>query len=392
MKAPSVSDVCSREAAGAVVARLVLRGASVAAGVALFSLALAPTVARWREGRRLARAVAATQARHDQPGQDSTGWTVYLPSAESTVQNGSDLMSSAASSFLASWQAVGGCGAGAGSSTGAGVKWIGRSVTGGLFNVQQQFMYTKLGTSTFPEYNYFSNTLITADITEKWSLGVNIPVIYRYLVDPNHIGGPGSAPVDYSNGGLGDVSAMVTRKFGDINDTLVTAIAGIPTGEYKASYVPGGTPINQSQQLGFGKPTASLVVDHVLDQVWGLVVVGGAASWRGGENSVHNYRAPSATVYSYAGYFWGSLVPAFGLAATGLTGHDRDQDAEQYSPLAILSANVSLEWSTDWFAVLLAASLPYRYDALTVDDNHAPRSPFGFMPWTFAFGLAAAPF
>ena len=46
---------------------------------------------------------------------------------------------------LASWQTVGGCGAGASTGNAAGVKWIGRSVTGGLFGVQCQVTYTRLG-------------------------------------------------------------------------------------------------------------------------------------------------------------------------------------------------------------------------------------------------------
>ena len=75
-------------------------------------------------------------------------------------------------------------------------------VSGGLFNVQQQLFYTKLGTSAYPEYNYISNTLLTADIGQKWSLGLGVPLVYRYLVDPTHVGGPGSAP------GPGRVAAL----------------------------------------------------------------------------------------------------------------------------------------------------------------------------------------
>jgi hypothetical protein len=39
--------------------------------------------------------------------------------------------------LLASWETVGGCGAGGGASVGTGVKWIGHSTTGGLFQVFQ---------------------------------------------------------------------------------------------------------------------------------------------------------------------------------------------------------------------------------------------------------------
>ena len=73
------------------------------------------------------------------------------------------------SGLVASWQTVGGCGAGSGGGSSVGLKWIGRNVTGGLFNVHEQVTYTKLGEPGYPEhpaYNLF-NTLITADIGQK---------------------------------------------------------------------------------------------------------------------------------------------------------------------------------------------------------------------------------
>ena len=294
--------------------------------------------------------------------------------------------------LLASWQTVGGCGAGSGGGSSVGLKWIGRNVTGGLFNVQEQVSYTKLGKPEYPEYNYFFNTLITADIGEKWNVGVNLPLVYKYLVDPRHIGGSGVPAVDYTNSGIGDISLIGTRKLGRINSLLLTGIVGIPTGVYDARWNAGGTPINQSQQIGFGKPTGSLILDQTLDQVWGLVVFGGAAAWRGGENKVHNYRAPSGTLYGYTGYFLGPLVPAFGLSVSGFTGHDRDQDAIQNTPLFSLAANLSLEWSTDWIALLVAASIPYGYDGIKLDENGQSRSPWRLQPWTVSLGIAAAPF
>src|SRR6202008_418693 len=57
---------------------------------------------------------------------------------------------------LASWQTVGGCGAGASSGTGAGVKWVGRNVSGGLFHVECQANYVK----TTYGYNYVGTTLV----------------------------------------------------------------------------------------------------------------------------------------------------------------------------------------------------------------------------------------
>jgi hypothetical protein len=343
---------------------------------------MVPPLVRWREKQRVCARLAALGS------SPVRALAAELPDADPAYL----LRVSETAPLLASWQTIGGCGAGAGAGTGAGVKWIGRNVTGGLFNIQEQVLYTTLGTPGYPERNLFVNTLITSDVSEKWNVGVNVPYVYKYLTDPLHLGGPGSAPVDYSNGGLGDVSLQVTRRLGRINDLALTGIVGLPTGTYKASFTPNGTPINQNQQIGFGRPTASLVLDETLDRVWGLVVLGGMASYRGGKNSIDNYRAPSATGYAYVGYFWGPFVPAFGLSLTGFTGHDRDQNSQQNTPLAALAANASIEWTNSYFAVLLAGSLPYKYDGVRTDDSGNPRSPWGFIPWTVALGLAAAPF
>jgi|GEM_PF-932108 len=299
-----------------------------------------------------------------------------------------------AGAFLASWQTIGGCGAGAGSGNGAGVKWIGRNVTGGSLNIQEQFSYTKLGTADYPERDLIANTLLTTDLGEKWSVGANIPLLYKYLNDPQHLA-PSAPAVNYSNAGLGDVSVQLTRRLGSINATTLTGIVGLPTGKHDASFTPNVSPINpinQTAQLGFGKYTGSVVLDHTFDEVWGLMVVGGTGSWRGGKNEFDSYRAPTAAVYGYAGYFWGSFVPAFGMTLSGFKGHDMDQKAIQNTPLVALSANLSIEWSTPWIAVLLAGSVPYKWDGVYKDENAAPRSPWGFMPWTFALGIATAPF
>lgn len=341
-----------------------------------------PRLLRWREEHRLCARLAALASSTERgpvsaAADADPAYLLRLPEA---------------SGLLASWQTVGGCGAGAGSGNGAGVKWIGRNVTGGLFNIQEQVLYTSLGEKGYPERNFFVNTLITSDITEKWNIGVNVPYIYKYLNDPLHMGGPGVPPLDYSNAGLGDVSLQVTRRLGRINDLTLTGIVGLPTGTYDARFTPGSPPLNQTQQIGFGRPNASLVLDHTLDRVWGLMVVGGTASYRGGKNSLDSYRAPSATAYGYVGYFWGPFVPSFGLSLTGFYGHDTDQNSVQYTPLAALAANASIEWTNTYFAVLLAGSLPYKYDGLYRDDSQNPRSPWGFIPWTVALGLAAAPF
>ena len=353
--------------------------------LALFSIALGPAVLQRWEARRVSRWLEGLGGL----GNSTAVGFPRTPDPSLVVRVEEPC------GLVASWQTVGGCGAGSGGGSSVGLKWIGRNVTGGLFNVQEQVTYTKLGEPGIPEhpaYNLFFNTLITADIGQKWNVGVNLPIVYKYLVDPNHVGAPGVTPAtDYTNSGLGDINLLVTRKLGRINSLLLTGILGIPTGVYDA-YIAPGKYADQSQQIGFGEVTGSLILDQTLDQMWGLIVLGGSAAWRGGENRIHNYRAPSGTLYGYAGYFLGPLVPAFGLSVTGFTGHDRNQDAIQNTPLFSMAANLSIEWSTSWIALLVAASFPYGYDGIGQDEVGNPRSQWRFFPWTVSFGVAAAPF
>jgi len=287
--------------------------------------------------------------------------------------------------LLASWQTIGGCGAGAATGGGAGIKWVGRGVRGGLFNVLEQGSYTEthIGVAGHLEQHMVENTLVTVDFGDKWNAGVNIPLVYKYLQDLRQPG------VDVSNGGLGDCSIQGTRKFGSINDTMLTAVVGLPTGTYKEYYK--GRPLEQHQQLGFGRPTASLLLDHTMDKGWGLIVVGALASYRGGENSIQSYRAPSGTTYAYTGYYLGPFVPVVGLSVTGFTDHDRSVNEMAATALFSVAANASLEWSNDYFALLIGASLPYQYDGLTTVGG-IPHSPWGWGSWLVGLGLALSPF
>jgi hypothetical protein len=285
--------------------------------------------------------------------------------------------------LLASWQTVGGCGAGASSGTGAGIKWVGRNVTGGLFHVECQGTYVK----TSDGYHYVATAMVDADVGDKWNFGVVVPYLYKYFDDPY------AQRFDVANLGLGDVNALVTRRFGAINDTVLTLAVGLPTGTHDAHLVRAENEIlRNDRQLGLGKPTAALTLDHVIDNLWGPTVIGAVASWRGGENELGNYRAPSATGYVYFSYLLGSLAPAIGASATGYPAHDRDQGTDQLSPLFSASLNASLEWSTDTFAVLIGGALPYQYDASHTDVNGHARNPWGMGPWVVALGLALSPF
>jgi hypothetical protein len=278
---------------------------------------------------------------------------------------------------LASWQTIGGCGAGASTGGVGGVKWIGRNVRGGLIHVECQANYVDV-----PEgYQVVGTSLVSADVSPRWNLGVSVPYLYKYMVDPFKVS------VDLANKGPGDVNVLLTRRLGATNDWNVTLSAGMPTGTHDVAY--RSEPLRQDWQLGLGKPTAALIVDHTLDNLWGPVVLGGTANWRGGENQDGNYRAPSASVYSYVSYLLGPLAPGAGLSLTGFADNDRDRRSPQAGPRATLAAHLSLEWATDWVAVLVGASLPI--DFAVHSPTVASYNRFGYGR-TVALGLAFAPF
>jgi hypothetical protein len=196
-----------------------------------------------------------------------------------------------------------------------------------------------------------------------------VPYLYKWIDDPLQV------RIDYSNQGLGDVNGLVTWKLG-ARDGITRAV-GIPTGTHDAGT--GGYLFPQDRQLGAGKVSASVMLDHTFDNLWGPAVVGLVGSYPGGENALKNFRSPSATAYGYVGYLLGPFVPALGISGTTYQDADRDvglpSDARSN---AMVAGNASLEWSTDWLAILAGVSLPY--------------SPRGLEPWTAGIGFAVAPF
>jgi hypothetical protein len=283
--------------------------------------------------------------------------------------------------LLSSWETVGGCGAGSSTGAGGGIKWIGRSATGGLFQLQSLATYTHLHDG----YNLALSTQITRDLGEKWNVGLAVPLLYKYYRDYYGL------PVDISNSGVGDVAAMLTRRFGEINNTSLSLLVGFPTGTYKAQYK--NDYLTQEKQLGAGKVTASLTLDHTMDETWGVIVVGASGAWRGGQNELANYRAPVASVYSYAGYFAGPWVPSLGLSATRFFGVDRDRGLDQLVQLMAVTGTFSIEWSTDWLAILAGVSLPYGWETHgSVQGGENSNTPPGLQPWTIGLGFTISPF
>lgn len=274
--------------------------------------------------------------------------------------------------LLASWQTVGGCGAGSATGIG-GIKWIGRNVSGGLIHLQTQGNYTRLNGG----YSFALQNQLTADLGPKWNLGAVVPFLYKQI---DNYASTGYA---LTNGGLGDVNLMVTRRLGAINDTTLTLSLGVPTGTHDANCQLSANKVlinclPQDRQLGAGTVSGAVLLEHTVDNLWGPLVYGGTVGYPGAENSIHNYRSPSASLYGYAGYLMGPLTPAFGLTVTQFLKHDRDNGFDTERGMTMAAANASLEWANSWVAVLAGLSLPFSRQ--------------GREPWTAGVGLAFAPF
>jgi hypothetical protein len=330
-----------------------------------------------------------------------------VPASACTAQ-GSDVLSlrlRRLGPLLASWETIGGCGAGGG--TGTGVKWIGHNTTGGLFLAMLMNNFVVIPASNQPGhgkggYNEIVNVQLGKDFifdpwNGAWNFSLSVPYLYKHYNDFF-----GDGPI--SNTGLGDINFFLSRKLGTDNSTSVTVIGGVPTGTYTASYLQ--TPLTPDQQLGFGRLTGTLQVEHTFDQDWGLLLVGGTAAYRGGKqtdkllwtfdvkNSQHNYRAPSAALYGYAGWFLGPLVPAVGLNFTGFTQQDTRGDFGETldAPVATGAFHASLEWSNPYIAILGGVFVPI---ALRGQDWHTSGTANGgslLQPWTVAVGISASPF
>jgi hypothetical protein len=67
---------------------------------------------------------------------------------------------------------------------------------------------------------------------------------------------------------------------------------------------------------------------------------------------------------------------------------------EQDVPLVLASANASIEWSTDWIAILAGVSLPFGLyaKAPTGEGVSAMKTGTGIQPWTAALGVSVSPF
>jgi hypothetical protein len=276
---------------------------------------------------------------------------------------------------LASWQTIGGCGAGAATGPGGGAKWIGRGVSGGWFQIQCQTHLVYIGEG---RRDVASTLQLTRELSERWAAGLSVPYLYKAQ---DRFPRP---DLKLANRGLGDLNLTASRRFGVLGQTVMSLWIGLPTGTHAARWQVNtqAAPLPNDLQLGVGRPTASVVVDHTIDRTWGLMLLGASANHRGGRNSLGNHRAPNANVYVHAGYVLGAFVPALGVTLTGALEHDESLGQPVDSPRLAVALNGSIEWASDWLAILVGASLPYGKRAAGI----------GREPWVLSAGVSLSPF
>jgi hypothetical protein len=257
---------------------------------------------------------------------------------------------------LAAWGNIGGCGVSGAATSSGGVKWVGRGVTGGLVDVQ-----CILSQNMFPDgaqQSTFSTRLGTS-IGYKWLVAATVPFRYNVEDVQNQFGidvGEVHLP------GFGDISLEGTRKLGITNAHTVTLSLSIPVGSHDA--VRRGVVLPQRMQLGSGAMSVSGVYEYTRDFDWGPMIFGGNVFYSGWENSIkergNDFRGSGASGYVYAGYMLGPFVPSFGLNLTTKVTGDRGDGLPQLGqPMVMVSPTVAIEWSIDWLAILLSASMQF---------------------------------
>ncbi|MBW1870805.1 MAG: hypothetical protein JRJ19_02005 [Deltaproteobacteria bacterium] len=272
--------------------------------------------------------------------------------------------------ILASWGNVGGCGVSGATGSAGGFKWVGRGVTGGLVDIQciaSQNVYLD-GTTQLS----FSTRLGT-NLGYKWSLAATVPFMYT-AEKVDSFGEELEAHLP----GFGDVSLELTRKLGITNAHTLTLSLTAPSGAHDS--VRKGVILPQRMQLGSGVMGASLTYEYTLDFDWGPMIFGGTLGYGGWENSVGDFRAPSASAYVHLGYLLGPLVPSAGLNITGRFMSDRERylNVNSVRERFTVSPTVGLEWSSDYLAIMLSFSAPCSFQRM---DN-----------WSVGIGLQTSLF
>ena len=220
---------------------------------------------------------------------------------------------SRSSETLAAWHNIGGCGAsGGGAAAGAG-KWIGRSVSGGLVDLEMlgnrtiggDYVHTTTGLSltghrpSWPSY------------TASLSMGLKSSVYeyegYKTASDP-------TSRIVRQVGGFSDMGLGINRMLGNENEHSLGLSFGLPTGRHNIKRLHRKLPtvddvrwVNPFAQPGSGLYSAGMSYEFTRDRDWGLMVFGGSYSasfaWdnQGCRDALH-VRAGGSTVNEDVAY------------------------------------------------------------------------------------------
>ncbi len=193
-----------------------------------------------------------------------------------------------ASSAVAVWNNIGGCGSsGGGAAAGAG-KWMGRGVSGGLVDLEilsnhtlgPDYMYSAVaGTETF---HWPTHPTWTASLATAWKSAEFEYEGYKVPADP-------TPRLDRITGGFGDLGLGLNKTFGNENEHSVGLNLMFPTGQHdikrlhvKAASAQGiisGDDVrwmNPFVQPGSGLYSLGASYEYTKTKDWGLIVFGGS--------------------------------------------------------------------------------------------------------------------
>lgn len=171
---------------------------------------------------------------------------------------------------LTPWQCIGGCGAGGSGGGSNGMKWIGEGATGGNVKIEmlpklnfgRKFVYT----TAVPRLTY--TPVYTTEI------GISLPIGFKQAEVQYQTN---MEPQIKQNGGRGDLTLDVMRRFGAEGQYFWQAALTLPTGRYDAgdSSDVSRNILPQSMQMGQGVCSATLGLFYTFDVDKGMYVFDG---------------------------------------------------------------------------------------------------------------------
>ena len=271
---------------------------------------------------------------------------------------------------LASWGNIGGCGVGGG---GGDVRWIGRRSPGG--RVETEFLISYAAGEDLQTTKYTFR--VSGDLPGRFNVGLQLPYLHSLRRDENYFVDPDEQMVVDS---WGDLSLLVSRKFGMLGATSANLTIGFPTAPHDLEY-DGWFPIAYDAQPGRGEYTFSLGAEHTIDRDMGPVIFGGSYSYNGGENDVGDYKASTISGFGYFSYKTASLVHSLGANLTFALGKDR---AGQFGEIPDQATTlVSLQYGLEF-------QLPGMYRAPLYFSCIETLSERGHEVYTLALGIVTS--